>query len=174
MRKEREEKTNNKNNDNSSLSNINVETSATNDMITPSSSPEPKANGDLSCHSSNASPSNETLVKPKVIDRQTPESQLNMQIVQKSINNSSIFNPMLLSQSGATRTPANDLNSSTLSSLRSPPLSLHGSSPFMESASLLKELTATHPFGPTFPLRNSLLSAFTSNDRYFHQIYDNY
>jgi len=162
LRKEREDKTNNKNNDSSSLSNINVETSATND----SSSPEPKTNGDLSCHSSNASPSNETLVKSKIIDRQTPESQLNMQIVQKSIHNSSIFNPLVVSQSATNRTPINELSGSTLSSLRSPPLSLNGQTPsFMESASLLKELTATHPFGPTFPLRNSFLSAFTASDR---------
>ncbi|XP_054168068.1 retinal homeobox protein Rx3-like [Oppia nitens] len=166
LRKEREDKTNGKSNDSSSLSNINVENSANNDlMITPSSSPEPKANGEMSCSSSVDSPSNETPVKSKILDRQTPESQINMQIVQKSINNCSLFNPMFGTQSsGNTRHSISDLTASSLSSLRSPPLSLHGQSSFIESASLLKELTATHPFGPTFPLRNSFLSAFTASD----------
>lgn len=143
-----------------------METSANNELIiTPSSSPEPKVNGDNSCNSSVGSPPNESLAKPKILDRQTPESQLNMQIVQKSLNNSSIFNPMIVSQSTNTRNSINDLSSgSSMSALRSPPLSLHSQSSFMESASLLKELT--HPFGPTFPLRNSFLSAFAGSERY--------
>lgn len=165
LRKEREDKTSGKSNDSSSLSNINVETTANELIMTPSSSPEPKANGDVSCNSSDGSPANEAHVQPKLLDRHTPESQLNMQIVQKSLNNSSIFNPLLVSQSGGVRNPIGDLTpNSSLSSLRSPPLTLHGQSPFMDSASLLKELT--HPFGPTFPLRNSFLSAFGGSERY--------
>ncbi|CAG2171198.1 unnamed protein product, partial [Oppiella nova] len=176
LRKEREDKTNTKSSDSSSLSNINVETAGNNELIiTPGSSPEPKANGDLSCNSSVGSPSNDTLMtKPKLMDRQsTPESQLNMQIVQKSLNNCHpLFSPALItsqSASVANRGSIGDLGSGGIgsgisSSLRSPPLSLHGQPSFMESSALLKELTANHPFGPSFPLRNSFLSAFTTSD----------
>ena len=158
MRKEREDKTNktddqilNSSNDLDSNDEINR---------SPSLSPEPKNNGELSSPSSNpSSPNLSITIKPN-------ENKSNDEMI-SSLNrkNQTIFNPLLLPQSSPNRNSTNDhMNNNIFPSLRSHSLPIHNQPSFVESVSLLKELTSNHLFAPTFPLKNSLLSAF-ANER---------